>query len=102
MVRRGLVSYRGTADPAVVQPCVQGNMRQTPMLWQLVLHIGNDFDKDYIGATNAGFQAVLIDRFKNGEGEEWAQNGAPVFSDLIDVVEYFAREGFIGPNDNEQ
>lgn len=73
-----------------------------PLIPSEVLHIGNDFDKDYIGATDAGFQAVLIDRFKNGEGEEWARNGAPVFEDLIDVVEYFAREGFIGPNDNEQ
>ena len=73
-----------------------------PLIPSEVLHIGNDFDKDYVGATNAGFKAVLIDRFKNGEGEEWARNGAPVFDDLIDVVEYFAREGFIGPNDSEQ
>jgi len=71
-----------------------------PLIPSEVLHIGNDFEKDYLGAKEAGFQAVLIDRFKNGEGEEWKERGAPVFSDLIDVVEYFAREGFIGPNDH--
>ena len=58
-----------------------------------------DFDKDFLGAKNFGFQAVLIDRFKNGEGDEWARRGAAVYDDLIDVVEYFAREGFFGPND---
>ena len=70
-----------------------------PLVPSEVLHIGNDYHKDYVGATEAGFRAVLIDRFGNGEGEEWARRGAPVFQDLIDVVEHFAREGFIGPND---
>ena len=71
-----------------------------PLIPSEVLHVGNDFEKDYLGAKEAGFEAVLIDRFKgSGEGEEWRQKGAPVFDDLIDVVEFFARSGFIGPND---
>ena len=28
-----------------------------------VLHIGNDFTKDFQGAKNAGFHAVLLDRY---------------------------------------
>ena len=68
-----------------------------PLVPSEVLHIGDNFEKDYLGARNKGFQACLLDRFKNGEGDKWRAKGAPVFDDLIDVVEFFAREGFVGP-----
>ncbi|MGH7973975.1 MAG: hypothetical protein ACREBR_00515, partial [bacterium] len=61
---------------------------------------GNDFEKDYVGAINAGFRAVLLDRFDehfcdgNGDSVKWKQAGVPVFKDLIDVVEYLAAEGY--------
>lgn len=64
-----------------------------------VLHIGNDFKKDYLGAKNAGFHAILLDRYDEIElASSWREQGAPVFKDLIDVVEYLGREGFeLGP-----
>jgi putative hydrolase of the HAD superfamily len=57
-----------------------------------VLHIGNDFQKDFEGARRAGIHAVLLDRY--GEDElagEWRRRGAPVFTDLLDVVEFLGR-----------
>ena len=65
-----------------------------------VLHIGNDFTKDFQGAKNAGFHAVLLDRYDETElAKSWKEQGAPVFKDLIDVVEYLGREQFeFGPN----
>ena len=65
-----------------------------------VLHIGNDFKKDFQGAKNAGFHAVLLDRYDETElAKSWKEQGAPVFKDLIDVVEYLGREQFeFGPN----
>jgi len=66
-----------------------------PLLPSEILHIGNDFEKDFIGARNAGFHAVLLDRFdEEGDAERWIEGGAPVFKDLIDVVEFLARKGF--------
>lgn len=60
-----------------------------------VLHIGNDFKKDYVGATDAGFHAILLDRYGETElSDSWRQQGAIVFQDLIDVAEYLGREQF--------
>ncbi|KAL7531415.1 hypothetical protein ACHAXR_004024 [Thalassiosira sp. AJA248-18] len=70
-----------------------------PLKPEEVLHIGNDFKKDYIGAKNAGFHAALLDRYDEKElAYSWRKQGAPVFKDLIDVVEYLGREQFeLGP-----
>lgn len=60
-----------------------------------ILHIGNDFQKDFVGATEAGFHAVLLDRFDETDvASEWRANGAFVCKDLIDVVEHLGREQF--------
>jgi len=60
-----------------------------------ILHIGNDYQKDYVGAIEAGFHAVLLDRYDEKEvADEWRANGARVYTDLIDVVEYLGREQF--------
>jgi FMN phosphatase YigB (HAD superfamily) len=57
-----------------------------------VLHIGNDFHKDFEGARRAGIHAVLLDRYGEDElAEEWRRRGAPVFKDLLDVVEFLGR-----------
>ena len=67
----------------------------TPLKPEEILHIGNDFKKDYVGAKEAGFHAVLLDRYDEKEiADEWRAGGAPVFKDLIDVVEYLGREQF--------
>lgn len=66
-----------------------------PLKPEEVLHIGNDFKKDYIGAKNAGFHSALLDRYDEKElSNLWRERGAPVFKDLIDVVEYLGREQF--------
>ena len=57
-----------------------------------VLHIGNDFHKDFAGARRAGMHAVLLDRYNETErASEWKRRGAPVFRDLLDVLEFLGR-----------
>ena len=57
-----------------------------------VLHIGNDFNKDFEGARRIGIHSVLLDRYKeHDKAEEWRRRGAPVFRDLMDVIEYLGR-----------
>lgn len=70
-----------------------------PLKPEEVLHIGNDFNKDYVGAREAGFHAALLDRFDEKElARSWKEKGAPVFKDLIDVVGYLGHEQFhFGP-----
>ena len=59
-----------------------------------VLHIGNHFQKDFEGARQVGMHAVLLDRYGEDElAEEWRRRGAPVFKDLLDVVEFLGRSG---------
>jgi len=61
-----------------------------------ILHIGNDYEKDFLGATQAGYNAVLINRFQHNSMEtalvnEWKQKGAHVLTDLLDLVDFLAR-----------
>lgn len=61
-----------------------------------VLHIGNDFRRDFDGARRAGMHAVLLDRYNEPElANEWKRRGAPVFKDLLDVVEFLGRSNCI-------
>ena len=66
-----------------------------------VLHVGNSFSKDFVGARDAGMRAVLLDRFgrdapdeESSEGKEWRAAGAAVVHDLSDVLEHVARSDF--------
>ena len=70
-----------------------------PLQPQEVLHIGNDFTKDFVGAKEAGFHAVLLDRYNEQElAKTWRERGAHVYNDLMDVVEHLGREQFqLGP-----
>ena len=57
-----------------------------------VLHIGNDYQKDFAGARRVGMHAVLLDRYDESErASEWKRRGAPVFRDLLDVLEFLGR-----------
>eukprot|EP00547_Thalassionema_nitzschioides_P006060 CAMPEP_0194207458 /NCGR_PEP_ID=MMETSP0156-20130528/6192_1 /TAXON_ID=33649 /ORGANISM="Thalassionema nitzschioides, Strain L26-B" /LENGTH=261 /DNA_ID=CAMNT_0038934229 /DNA_START=410 /DNA_END=1192 /DNA_ORIENTATION=+ len=57
-----------------------------------VLHIGNDFRKDFEGARRAGLHAALLDRYHETDlANEWRRRGALVFHDLLDVVEFLGR-----------
>lgn len=63
-----------------------------PLLPSQVLHVGNDFTKDFEGALRAGMHAVLLDRYNETElAEEWKRRGAVVLKDLLDVVEFLGR-----------
>ncbi|MGK3747758.1 MAG: putative hydrolase of the HAD superfamily [Bacillariaceae sp.] len=57
-----------------------------------VLHIGDNFHKDFEGARRVGMHAALLDRYKETErANEWRRRGATVFRDLLDVVEFLGR-----------
>jgi putative hydrolase of the HAD superfamily len=63
-----------------------------PMDPAYALHIGNDFNKDFEGARAFGEHAVLLDRYDEHElAGEWRRRGAPVFKDLLDIVEFLGR-----------
>lgn len=63
-----------------------------PLVPSQVLHIGNDYGKDFEGARRAGMHAVLLDRYdENDKAVEWSRRGAHVFVDLLDVVEFLGR-----------
>jgi len=63
-----------------------------PLLPSQVLHVGNDFTKDFEGARRAGMHAVLLDRYNETElAEEWKRRGAVVLKDLLDVVEFLGH-----------
>jgi putative hydrolase of the HAD superfamily len=65
---------------------------EDPLLSSQVLHVGNDYSKDFEGARRAGMHAVMLDRYHQGEvTEEWKRRGALVFQDLIDIVEFLGR-----------
>ena len=67
-------------------------MEEDPLLPSQVLHIGNDFLKDFEGARRAGMHAILLNRYGEDElAEEWKRRGALVFTDLVDVVEFLGR-----------
>ena len=57
-----------------------------------VLHIGNSYDKDFVGARRMGMHAVLLERYDDPElASEWKRRGAMVFEDLTDVIEFLGR-----------
>ena len=57
-----------------------------------VLHIGNDFHKDFEGARRNGIHAVLLDRYgEEDKAQEWRRRGAIVLTDLLDIVEWLGR-----------
>lgn len=63
-----------------------------PLELNHVLHIGDNFQKDFEGARRLGMHACLLDRYKEKErANEWRRRGATVFTDLLDVVEFLGR-----------
>lgn len=67
-------------------------LKDDPLHPSQVLHIGNDFVKDFEGARRVGMHAVLLDRYDEAElAAEWKRRGAVVLKDLMDVVEFVGR-----------
>ena len=52
------------------------------------LHIGDSIRKDYEPAKSLGMHALLVDRFKTPEAEEWRKSGAVVLPDLLAVQKW--------------
>ncbi|KAF5475334.1 hypothetical protein F2P56_007146 [Juglans regia] len=48
-----------------------------------VLHIGDSMRKDYVSAKTLGMHALLLDRFKTPDAEEWRKSGAIVLPELM-------------------
>lgn len=68
------------------------SFEEDPLLPSQVLHIGNDFEKDFEGAQRAGMFSLLLDRYGNDElSNHWKRRGAPVYNDLLDVVAWIGR-----------
>lgn len=61
--------------------------------WRKV-YVGDEYDKDVVGATNAGWQAVLVGRETAGKrpGVEWLDDKQP--SSLFDVLDRVKAVGF--------
>jgi len=78
----------------VARSALHGADASTPIAPEDVLHVGNSFSKDFVGARNAGMKAVLLDRFGGDEGDEWRSRGAPVVRDLTEVLEHVARGNY--------
>lgn len=57
-----------------------------------VLHIGDSMRKDYIPAKSVGMQALLLDRFKTPDAEEWRKSGAVVLPDLVAAKEWLSGD----------
>ncbi len=56
------------------------------------LHIGDSMRKDYVPAKSIGMHALLLDRFKTPDAEEWGKSGAVVLPDLIAAREWLASD----------
>lgn len=57
-----------------------------------VLHVGDSMRKDYLPAKSVGMHALLLDRFKTLEAEEWRKSGAIVLPDLEAAREWLTKE----------
>ncbi|KAL1833854.1 hypothetical protein ACET3Z_003505 [Daucus carota] len=57
-----------------------------------VLHIGDSMRKDYVPAKSVGMHALLLDRFKTPDAQEWRKSGATVLPDLVAAQEWLSSE----------
>ena len=55
------------------------------------LHIGDSMRKDYLPAKSAGMHALLLDRFKTPDAENWRKSGATVLPDLVATQEWLTN-----------
>ncbi|XP_057431962.1 uncharacterized protein LOC130724695 [Lotus japonicus] len=56
------------------------------------LHIGDSMRKDYEPAKSIGMHALLLDRFKTPDADEWRKSGAVVLPDLEATQEWLSSE----------
>ncbi|XP_071722935.1 uncharacterized protein [Rutidosis leptorrhynchoides] len=56
------------------------------------LHIGDSMRKDYAPAKSIGMHALLLDRFKTPDAENWKKSGATVLPDLVAARDWLSAE----------
>ncbi|KAI8020332.1 Proteasome subunit alpha type-4 [Camellia lanceoleosa] len=59
------------------------------------LHIGDSMRKDYLPAKSSGMHALLLDRFKTPDADNWRKSGAPVLPDLVAAQAWLASENLV-------
>lgn len=86
----------GAAEEMVVSMLEQepGSTRKPELEHWRKVYVGDEHDKDVVGATDAGWQAVLIDREIAGKQRdvEWLDEKQP--SSLFDVLDRVKAVGF--------
>lgn len=76
-------------DPRIYEIALERAGNMAP---EEVLHIGDSMRKDYVPATSIGMHALLLDRFKTSDAEEWRKSGAVVLPDLEAAKEWLTSE----------
>lgn len=83
---------------------LEGVEKPDPMIYKIALekaggippektlHIGDSMRKDYLPAKSLGMHALLLDRFKTPEAEEWRKAGATVLPNLKEAQEWLTSE----------
>eukprot|EP00959_Pyramimonas_sp_CCMP1952_P419959 8796271-Pyramimonas_sp.AAC.2 len=59
-----------------------------------VVHIGDKYEKDFIGARDAGMHPLMIDRFNTKDAENMRQKDIEVVRDLDEVREWLEHRKF--------
>ncbi|CAH2049448.1 unnamed protein product [Thlaspi arvense] len=98
------VQYNGSAWDFGVFSGIEGVEKPDPRIYEIaleragnvapeeVLHIGDSMRKDYLPAKSVGMHALLLDRFKTPDADNWRKSGAPVLPDLVAAKEWLASE----------
>ncbi|MBA0560893.1 hypothetical protein Golob_017765 [Gossypium lobatum] len=76
-------------DPRIYEIALQRAGNIAP---EETLHIGDSMRKDYVPARSVGMNALLLDRFRTPDAEEWRKSGAIVLPDLVAVKELLSSE----------
>jgi FMN phosphatase YigB (HAD superfamily) len=64
-----------------------------------VYHIGDNYEKDHIGAKAARMHPIILDRFNSKKADVWRENGAHVLHDLAEVRQWLElRKCFLRPS----
>ncbi|KAG9137796.1 hypothetical protein Leryth_026405 [Lithospermum erythrorhizon] len=56
------------------------------------LHIGDSMRKDFVPARSVGMHALLLDRFRIPDAENWKKSGATVLPDLVATREWLISD----------
>lgn len=76
-------------DPRIYEIALERAGNVNP---QEVLHIGDSMRKDCLPAKSVGMHAILLDRFKTSDAEEWRRSNATVLTDLVATQEWLTSE----------